>query len=59
MHLRFYKRLQLYLPVDGFDNIFDVAAILLLFQIFGLFQNKFIKACARKFSSLFAPTKAL
>src|ERR1700688_1960095 len=50
----FDESFELYLALDDFDDVLDIAAIFLLLKVFGLLQNEFVEAGARKLSGLFA-----
>lgn len=52
--LGFDESFQLHLAVDDLDDVFDITAIFLLLEVFGLFQDKLVKARSRKLSGLFA-----
>jgi drug/metabolite transporter superfamily protein YnfA len=52
--LRLGKGFQLYLAIDGLDDVFDVAAVCLALQIFGFLANKFVEAGAGELFDAFA-----
>jgi hypothetical protein len=44
--LGFDEGFELYLAFDDFDDVLDIATVLLFLKIFGFFQNKFVEAGA-------------
>src|SRR5260370_30078820 len=50
---RLHKSFQFHLAFDHFHDVFNVAAILLLLQLFRFLQHKFVEPGARQLASLF------
>ena len=50
----FNEGLELDLAVDGFDDVFDIAAILFGLQVFGFFADEFIEAGTGELGGFFA-----
>ena len=52
--LRLHQSLELDLPFDDFDHVFDILALLLFLQILGFLADKFLESSRGQFVGIFA-----